>query len=106
MQKLDQFIEETTQSFLFNRCPQVGTEEERKLEKDILGSETYTITEEKLCEFLRSSLQKLTDEMLDEVRKMKPDERKVATFGDWQAETYEEKMLVRAVLDTIIDKWK
>ena len=57
-------------------------------------------------DFLRSSLQNLRDEMLDEVRKMKPDERKVATFGDWQAETYGEKMLVRAVLDTIIDKWK
>lgn len=31
----------------------------------------------------------------------KTDERKVATFGGWQAETYGEKMLVNAVLDQI-----
>ena len=31
----------------------------------------------------------------------KTDERRVATFGEWEAETYEEKMLVNAVLDQI-----
>lgn len=32
----------------------------------------------------------------------KADERKVAVFGEWQAETYEDKMLANAVLDHAI----
>ena len=31
----------------------------------------------------------------------KVDERRVVTFGEWQAETYGDKMLVNAVLDQI-----
>ena len=44
----------------------------------------------------------LIDNLIKELEGKLPDERKVATFGEWQAETYEEKMLARAVLtDTI-----
>lgn len=32
---------------------------------------------------------------------LKTDERKVATFGEWQAESYTDKMLVNAVIETI-----
>ena len=35
---------------------------------------------------------------------MKTDERKVATFGEWQAESYEDKMLVNAILTNILEK--
>ena len=34
---------------------------------------------------------------------MKTDERKVATFGEWQAESYEDKMLVNAILTDILE---
>ena len=34
---------------------------------------------------------------------MKTDERKVATFGEWQAESYEDKMLVNAILTNILE---
>lgn len=38
----------------------------------------------------------------EKVEGLKTDERKVATFGDWEAVTYEDKMLVNAVLDDLL----
>ena len=43
--------------------------------------------------------------LIQEIDKLKTDERKVAIFGkgmdSWEARTYDEKKLVNAVLDTI-----
>ena len=36
------------------------------------------------------------------IEKNKADERKVVVFGDWEARTYEEKMLVNAAFDYLI----
>lgn len=41
------------------------------------------------------------DNLLEMVESKKTDERKVATFGEWEARTYEDKMLVNAVLADI-----
>lgn len=71
--------------------------------KDFLQS-AYSIGVQdgiKLEEFSEKSNQYIY--MMEAIERMKPNERKVSTFGEWQAETYEEKMLVRAVLDKIID---
>ncbi len=45
-------------------------------------------------------------EEIDSLQTLKTDERKVATFGEWQAETYEDKMLVNAVIQSIQDHYK
>ena len=42
--------------------------------------------------------------LVEGIEGMKTDERKVATFGEWQAESYEDKMLVNAILTDIIEK--
>ena len=42
--------------------------------------------------------------LVEGIEGMKTDERKVATFGEWQAESYEDKMLVNAILNDIIEK--
>lgn len=39
-------------------------------------------------------------------KSLKTDERKVANFGEWQAETYNDKMLVNAVLEKLIKIYK
>jgi len=41
--------------------------------------------------------------LLEGIEGMKTDERKAATFGEWQAESYEDKMLVNATLADIIE---
>jgi len=41
--------------------------------------------------------------LVEGIEGMKTDERKVATFGEWQAESYEDKMLVNAILTDIIE---
>ena len=41
--------------------------------------------------------------LVEGIEGMKTDERKVATFGKWQAETYEDKMLVNAILNDILE---
>jgi len=41
--------------------------------------------------------------LVEGIEGMKTDERKVATFGKWQAETYEDKMLVNAILTDILE---
>jgi len=46
----------------------------------------------------------LIEEIEVMIEGMKTDERKTATFGDWVAETYEEKMLVNAVLEEVKNK--
>ncbi len=38
----------------------------------------------------------------EKVEGLKADERKIAEFGEWQAETYTEKMLVNAVLEALL----
>ena len=40
--------------------------------------------------------------LVEGIEGMKTDERKVATFGEWQAESYEDKMLVNAILTDIL----
>jgi len=40
------------------------------------------------------------------IKSLKTDERKVASFGEWQAETYNDKMLVNAILDKLIKIYK
>ena len=42
--------------------------------------------------------------LVEGIEGMKTDERKVATFGEWQAESYEDKMLVNAILTDILEK--
>ena len=42
--------------------------------------------------------------LVEGIEGMKTDERKVATFGEWQAESYEDKMLVNAILTNILEK--
>lgn len=58
-----------------------------------------------LNQFLKSSLQEQRQSILEEIEKMKTDERKVYYFGKepncYGAETYQEKMLVNAVLEDI-----
>ena len=41
--------------------------------------------------------------LVEGIEGMKTDERKVATFGEWQAESYEDKMLVNAILTDILE---
>jgi len=41
--------------------------------------------------------------LVEGIEGMKTDERKVATFGEWQAESYEDKMLVNAILNDILE---
>ena len=41
--------------------------------------------------------------LMEGIEGMKTDERKVATFGEWQAESYEDKMLVNAILTDILE---
>lgn len=54
--------------------------------------------------------EKIADWWLSKFREMiegkMPDERKIATFGEWEAKTYEEIMLVRAVLSDLLSKLK
>lgn len=65
---------------------------------------------EKSAEWHRQKLEAVLTRQREEIVKIleetKPDERKVATFGEWQAETYDEKMLVRAMIDALIRKIK
>ena len=60
--------------------------------------------------FLRTSALELVKSVVEgEIKRLKkilPDERMVAEFGDYQAETYDEKMLVRAVLSSSITHLK
>lgn len=55
-----------------------------------------------ISKFFLQKLTQVRSEVLEEVGKeidlQKTDERKVANFGEWHAETYNEKMLVNAVL--------
>ena len=41
--------------------------------------------------------------LVEGIEGMKTDERKVATFGEWQAESYEDKVLVNATLTDILE---
>ena len=74
-------------------------------EKAIFRQDVYLIVNQALKD------QRL--ELVEKIEKLKTDERKVADFGEWQAETYNDKMLVNAVLDKVLslirnkeEKWK
>lgn len=55
-----------------------------------------------LPELLKSAQASAKAEMVKLVEGMKTDERKVAVFGEWQAESYNDKQLVNAVLTDIL----
>lgn len=56
---------------------------------------------EQKCECWIEGAKSLLLALREGVEERKTDERKVAVFGEWQAETYEEKMLVNAVVSDI-----
>jgi len=65
------------------------------------GNPCYRCKEDKkLINFIKQNFIP-TSEILEMIEGVKTDERKVAYFGEWQAETYEEKMLVNSVLDSL-----
>ena len=66
---MDNKIIEKVEKFLFTRCFQVGTEAERLVEKEALGTETFLITKEQLLGFLESALKEQREEMVDELEK-------------------------------------
>lgn len=53
---------------------------------------------EKIKHFLISFHIRLMEEMVERLKTQITDERKVAIFGEWEARTYEDKMLVNAVI--------
>ena len=63
-------------------------------------------TRESHRQFIIKSLKANTQAVIEMLEGMRTDERRVATFGEWQAETYEDKMLVNAVIQEAIDKLK
>ena len=70
------------------------------------GQKFVYATEDVVIYEIKQSLKANTQAVIDMLEGMKTDERKVATFGEWQAETYEDKMLVNAVIQEAIDKLK
>lgn len=60
---------------------------------------------EEIKQFIKQALQEQRQSILEEIEEMKTDERKVYYFGKepncYGAETYQEKMLVNAVLEDI-----
>lgn len=55
---------------------------------------------------LKSRIPELEGKIVGEIGKNLPDERKISHYGDWSAETYEEKMLALSVIKTIINTLK
>lgn len=60
--------------------------------------------------FIEEVLDKQKQELITIIKSMKCDERKMSVFGkgmdSWEAQTYDDKQLVNAVLKTIISKIK
>ncbi len=54
--------------------------------------------------FINTCLIEHYEEDIRELEGLKTDERKVAIFGDWEARTYEEKMLVNSALSLVISQ--
>ena len=71
----------------------------------LTGTETVGNAEKFIRQSFKSSLQEQRQSILEEIEKKKTDERKVYYFGKepncYGAETYQEKMLVNAVLEDI-----
>jgi hypothetical protein len=59
-----------------------------------------------LSELLTSRDTYWKERVRKEVEFLKCSERTKRQYGDWVAETYEDKMLVNAVLDTLLDNLK
>lgn len=55
---------------------------------------------------LISRIPQIKERIVGEIEKLKPDERKVAMFGEYEAKDYEDKMFARAVLDQVINTFK
>lgn len=54
--------------------------------------------------FIRKLLSSRNKQIAEVIRSMKADERKVMDFGDYEAETYDEKTLANAVLEYVADR--
>ena len=60
-------------------------------------------TGDEIANLLTQDRNQAYEELIKGIEGMKTDERKVATFGEWQAESYEDKMLVNAILADILE---
>ena len=86
-------VEEKTQDFLSDVTTDI----------DLLGGDAKDIHYHYLQSISQDRNQAYT-RLVEGIEGMKTDERKVATFGEWQAESYEDKMLVNAILTDILEK--
>jgi len=74
--------------------------------KTVEDSWNDTLTENNEATFfdiVNSDRHQAYTSLIEGIEGMKTDERKVATFGEWQAESYEDKMLVNAILTDILE---
>lgn len=71
------------------------------MSQECKGTEIIMPTEE-LERIAVETNNRLLQTIRKEVEGKKTDERQVAIFGDWQAVTYEDKMLVNAVLSDML----
>lgn len=58
--------------------------------------------EQKIKALVEDLLKSQKKDIIEKIKSRKCDERKVKTFGEWEAGTYEEKMLVNAVLEDLL----
>lgn len=56
---------------------------------------------EYLSLFIHTHTAEVLEKILGEIGELKTDERKTAEFGEWVAESYNDKMMVNAVLDKV-----
>jgi hypothetical protein len=55
-------------------------------------------------QFQLDTINLVIDGVVEMAQDLKTDERKIHDFREWSAETYEEKMLANAILDTVISQ--
>jgi hypothetical protein len=95
---------EKTFDSMFNWADQI---KEQELDRWML---MYGFVPDDLKTFIRLLLTSRDTYWKERVRKevefLKCSERTKRQYGDWVAETYEDKMLVNAVLDTLLDNLK
>ena len=72
------------------------------MEDQLIDYDKYKVGE--IATLLTQDRNQAYTSLVEGIEGMKTDERKVATFGEWQAESYEDKMLVNAILTDIIEK--
>ena len=65
------------------------------------------VTKEVLKHFISQTITNAVkverERLVESLKELKTDERKISEFGNWLAESHDEKMLTNAVIDTCIE---